>query len=118
MLSLNRVTLTGPLGKDPETTPAGDTTATKFSIAVNEEWKDDAGEKQKRVNWFQVVVWNGNGENVALHLKKGSHVAIDGSLRSSEWNDKESGQKRFGVEIVANRVLFLDKKGEDKKKRK
>ena len=113
MRSLNRVIVTGHLGKDPETTPAGATTVTKFSIAVNDEWKQD-GEKQQRVNWLNVAVFNGNGENVSQFLKKGSHVLIEGSLRTSEWEDKESGQKRWAVEIVATQVIFLDKRTEPK----
>jgi single-strand DNA-binding protein len=110
MRSLNRVIISGHLGKDPETTPAGATTVTKFSLAVNDRWKDSAGEKQERVNWLNVSVWNGNGENIAGMLKKGSHVLVEGSIRTSEWDDKESGQKRYGFEVVASQVIFLDRK--------
>jgi len=114
MRSLNRVIVSGHLGKDPETSPAGTTTVTKFSIAVNDRWKDSAGEKQERVNWLNVAVFNGNGDNVAEFLHKGSHVLIEGALRTSEWEDKESGQKRWATEIVASQVIFLDKKAEPK----
>lgn len=114
MRSLNRVIVSGHLGKDPETSPAGTTTVTKFSIAVNDNWKDAAGEKQERVNWLNVAVFNGNGENAAEFLHKGSHVLIEGSLRTSEWEDKESGHKRWATEIVASQVIFLDKKTEPK----
>lgn len=114
MRSLNRVIVTGHLGKDPETTPAGGTTVTKFSLAVNDRWKDDKGEKQERVNWLNISVFNGNGESVAGMLKKGAHVLVEGSIRTSEWEDKESGQKRYGFEVVASQVIFLDKKGEPK----
>jgi single-strand DNA-binding protein len=113
--NLNRVILTGYLGKDPEVQPAGATTVTKFSVAVTDRWKDGAGEKQERTNWLNVVVWNGNGENVAQYLKKGSHVLIEGSLRVSEWDDKESGQKRWRTEVHASQVIFLDKKPEETK---
>lgn len=115
MNNLNRVILTGYLGKDPEIQPAGATTVTKFSVAVTDRWKDGAGEKQERTNWLNVVVWNGNGENVAQYLKKGSHVLIEGSLRVSEWDDKESGQKRSRTEVHASQVIFLDKKPEETK---
>jgi single-strand DNA-binding protein len=113
--NLNRVILTGYLGKDPETQPAGATTVTKFSVAVTDRWKDGAGEKQERTNWLSIVVWNGNGENVAQYLKKGSHVLVEGSLRVSEWDDKESGQKRWRTEVHASQVIFLDKKPEETK---
>lgn len=112
MRSLNRVIVSGHLGKDPETSAAGTTTVTKFSIAVNDRWKDSAGEKQERVNWLNVAVFNGNGENVSQFLHKGSHVLVEGSLRTSEWDDKESGQKRWATEIVASQVIFLEKKAE------
>ena len=115
MNNLNRVILTGYLGKDPETQPAGATTVTKFSVAVTDRWKDGAGEKQDRTNWLSIVVWNGNGENVAQYLKKGSHVLIEGSLRVSEWDDKDSGQKRSRTEVHASQVIFLDKKPEETK---
>ena len=115
MNNLNRVILTGYLGKDPETQPAGATTVTKFSVAVTDRWKDGSGEKQERTNWLNIVVWNGNGENVAQYLKKGSHVLIEGSLRVSEWDDKDSGQKRSRTEVHASQVIFLDKKPEETK---
>jgi single-strand DNA-binding protein len=114
MRSLNRVIVTGHLGKDPETTPAGSTTVTKFSLAVNDRWKDGEGEKQERVNWLTVSVFNGNGDNVSAYLTKGAYVLVEGSIRTSEWQDKESGQKRWGFEIVASQVIFLDKKAEPK----
>lgn len=113
MNNLNRVIVTGYLGKDPETQPAAATTVTKFSLAVADRWKDGAGEKQERTNWINIVVWNGNGENVAQFLKKGSHVLVEGSLRVSEWDDKESGQKRWRTEVHASQVIFLDKKPEE-----
>ena len=117
MRSLNRVIVSGHFGKDPETTPAGTTTVTKFSLAVNDRWKDDQGEKQERVNWLTISVFNGNGENAAQYLKKGAHVLVEGSIRTSEWDDKDTGQKRWGFEIVASQVIFLDKKAAEKKSR-
>lgn len=116
MLNFNRVVITGYLGKDPETQTAGETTVTRFSVAVTDRWKDGQGEKQKRTNWLYVAVWNGNGENVSQYLKKGAHVLVEGSLRTSEWDDKETGQKRYKTEIVASQVIFLDKKAEKKSK--
>jgi single-strand DNA-binding protein len=113
--NLNRVIISGYLGKDPEVQPAGATTVTKFSVAVTDRWKDGSGEKQERTNWINIVVWNGNGENVAQYLKKGSHVLIEGSLRVSEWDDKESGQKRWRTEVHASQIIFLDKKPEETK---
>jgi single-strand DNA-binding protein len=117
MRSLNRVILTGHLGKDPETTPAGDTTVTKFSLGVNDRWKNGAGEKQERTNWVNVTTFNGAGDPLTQYLKSGSHVLVEGSIRTSEWTDKESGQKRWGFEIIASQVIFLEKKGQPKQTR-
>ncbi len=110
MQNLNRVIVTGYLGKDPETAPAGATTVTKFSVAVTDRWKDSDDQKHEHTNWFNVTTWNGQGENLAQYLHKGSHVLIEGALRTSEWDDKETGQKRWKTEIVASKVIFLDPK--------
>lgn len=115
MSNFNRVIITGYLGQDPETRSVStESSVTTFSIAVTDRWKDNAGEKQERVNWFNVAAWNGLGENAATNLKKGAHVLIEGSLRVNEWDDKESGQKRSRVEIVASDIKYLTrKKAED-----
>jgi single-strand DNA-binding protein len=112
MPNLNRVILIGYLGADPETKPAGETTVTKFNLAVTDRWTDKAGEKQEHTNWIPVTVWNGRGEQVTPYIKKGSCVLVEGSLRTSEWDDKQSGQKRWGFEVVASSIIFLDKKAQ------
>lgn len=111
MSNFNRVIITGYIGQDPETRIVGsESSVTTFSIAVTDRWKDGKGEKQERVNWFNIAAWNGLGENAAANLKKGAHVLIEGSLRVNEWEDKESGQKRSRVEIVASDIKYLNKK--------
>lgn len=106
-MNLNRVFLSGNLGKDPERDNGG---PAKFSLAVNDRWKDDKGEKQERTNWIQVVAWNGTADTAMQYLKKGAPVLVEGSLRTSEWDDKETGQKRYKTEVVASSVHFLGKK--------
>lgn len=106
MPNFNRVIVAGHLGGDPESNGSG---PTRFSLAVNDRWKDTAGEKQERTNWFPVVAWNGVAE-AAQRLHKGSAVLVEGSLRQNEWDDKESGEKRSRVEIVASSIVFLSKK--------
>lgn len=110
MLDYNHVVVTGRLGRDPETSEAGESTVTRFSVAVNDRWKE--GETtQEHVNWIPVAVWNKNGENAAKYLKKGSRVLIEGTLRVSQW-ETDNGEKKYRTEVVARKVIFLDKKGE------
>lgn len=112
-MNFNRVIVTGYLGNDPEQRGSGDNRPTNFSIAVTDRWKDAAGEKQERTNWFNVVAWNGLGDTAVQHIKKGSHVLVEGSLRTNEWEDKESGEKRSRIEIVATSIVFLNKKPDE-----
>lgn len=115
MPNLNRVTLIGHLGADPEVKPAGTTTVTKFSLAVTDRWKDNKGEKQEHTNWIPVTVWNGRGENLPEYIHKGSLVLVEGSIRVSQFG--EGDERRYYTEVVAVNVIFLDKKPSEKKTR-
>jgi single-strand DNA-binding protein len=106
MPNFNRVIIAGHLGQDPETKEGG---PTRFSIAVNDRWKDGEGQKQERTNWFTVVAWNGVADS-ARKLHKGQAVLIEGSLRENQWTDDETQQKRSRVEIVAASIVFLSPK--------
>jgi single-strand DNA-binding protein len=111
--SVNKVTLIGNLGKDPETkfTPQGKAVA-KFSLATNERFKDKAGEWQDRTEWHNVVLWERLAEIAGEYLKKGGKVYIEGRLSTHSWDDKETGQKKYMTEIVANDLVLLDRKEE------
>lgn len=113
---INKVTLVGRLGKDPETRSAGSTSVTKFTVATDEKFTDKAGEKQERTEWHNVVAWGKLGEICAKYLKKGKLVYIEGSIRTDSWDDKESGQKRYRTEIIAGVMKMLDRaeKGESR----
>ena len=110
--SLNKVTLIGNLGKDPELryTNSGVPVAT-FSVATNEQWKDSEGNTQERTEWHNIVAWQKLAEICAEYLKKGSKVYIEGRLQTRSWDDKNTGQKRYTTEIVANDMIMLDPKG-------
>lgn len=108
MPNLNRVTLIGYLGGDPETKQAGESTVTTFTLAVADRWKDEKGEKKEHTNWIPVAAWNGKGENLPQYIKKGSCVLIEGSLRVATY--EEEGTRRYYTEVVASNVVFLDKK--------
>ena len=110
--SLNKVTLIGNLGKDPELryTNSGVPVAT-FSLATNEMWKDQEGNTQERTEWHNVVAWQKLAEICGEYLKKGSKVYIEGRLQTRSWDDKNTGQKRYSTEIVAADMIMLDARG-------
>ena len=112
--SVNKVILIGNLGKDPEVkyTPSG-TAVAKFSLATNERYKDKGGEWQDRTEWHNVVAWQRLAEIVGEYVKKGSKLYIEGRLQTSSWDDKESGQKRYKTEVIANDLVLLSGRGED-----
>ncbi len=111
--SVNKVILVGNLGKDPEVkyTPSGVAVA-KFSLATNERFKDKNGEWQDRTEWHNIVAWQRLAEIVGEYVKKGSKLYIEGKLQTSSWDDKESGQKKYRTEIVANDLVLLSGRGE------
>jgi single-strand DNA-binding protein len=106
--SVNKVILVGNLGSDPELRflPSGSAVA-NFSIATNEKWRDKDGNKQERVEWHRIVVWNTLAEICTQYLHKGSSVYIEGKLQTREWEDKD-GNKRWTTQVVGWSVQFLD----------
>lgn len=107
----NRVQLIGHLGNDPEIkTFDGKKTMARFSVATNETYKKESGEKVTETQWHNVVAWNGTAKIVEKLLKKGSEVALEGKLTTRSWEDKE-GNKRYITEVVANDLLLLKSKG-------
>jgi len=111
--SVNKVILVGRLGKDPEvkSTPSG-TTVTKFSIATDEKFTDKSGEKQERTEWHNIVAWAKLGEICGQYLRKGKLVYIEGSLRTDSWEDKETKQKKYRTEVIAQTMQMLDRAGD------
>jgi single-strand DNA-binding protein len=106
--SVNKVILIGNLGKDPEVkyTPSGAPVA-KLTLATNERYKDKGGEWQDRTEWHNVVLWQRLAEIAGEYLKKGSKVYIEGRLQTRSWEDKQTNQKRYMTEIVANDLVLL-----------
>jgi single-strand DNA-binding protein len=111
---INKVILVGRLGKDPEirSTPGGNTVA-KFTVATDEKFTDRSGEKQERTEWHNIAAWGKLGEICGQYLRKGKLVYIEGSIRTESWDDKESGQKKYRTEIVANTMKMLDRRGDE-----
>lgn len=104
----NSVQLIGNLGNAPEiVTLESSKKLAKFSLAVNESYKNANGEKVDNTNWFNVVAWGKSAELIEQLLNKGSQVAINGKLSSRSYEDKE-GQKKYVTEIILNEFLLLD----------
>lgn len=109
---LNSVRLIGRLGRDPELRYAQNgSPICNLRVATDESYTDRDGNKVDRVEWHTVVVFNKAAENCANYLAKGSLVFVDGSLQTRKWQD-QSGQDRYSTEIKAQRVQFLDRKGD------
>lgn len=106
-MGVNRVTLVGRLGADPEVKrmPNGNA-VTSFSLATTETWKGKDGEKRERVEWHRIVVWGKLAEICGEHLNKGRLVYIEGKLQTRDWEDK-NGNKRKTTEIIAETIQFL-----------
>jgi single-strand DNA-binding protein len=107
-MSVNRVTLIGYLGGDPEARflPSGQHVA-NFSVATDEYYVDKNGERREQVEWHNVVAFAKLAEICKEYLKKGRQVYVEGRLRSREYEARNGGGKRQRTEIVALRVQFL-----------
>jgi single-strand DNA-binding protein len=117
--SLNRVTLIGHLGADPEVRSLRDgSTIVTFSLATSERWKDrNSGETREQTEWHRIVIFNpGLAKLAEQYLQRGSRILIEGKLRTNKWQD-QSGQDRYTTEIAVtpyNGLLtFLDGRRND-----
>jgi single-strand DNA-binding protein len=106
--SVNKVTLLGNVGKDPEirSTPGGTMVAT-FGLATSDRQKDAQGNWQDRTEWHNLVAFSRTAEIIRDYVKKGSKLYVEGTLRTSNWDDKQSGQKRYKTEIIVNELVLL-----------
>jgi len=115
---LNRATLIGRLGADPEVShTSGGTTVVKMRIATSETWRDkSSGERKERTQWHSVVIWNeGIGKVAQQYLSKGSKVMVEGQIETRKWQDRD-GQDRYSTEIVLRsfgaQLILLGSKGD------
>jgi single-strand DNA-binding protein len=108
--SLNKVIIIGNLGGDPEMrfTPSGNSVTT-FSVATNRVFNSADGQRKEETEWFSVVTWSKLAENCNRFLTKGQRIYVEGRLHTRTW-DGQDGQKHTRTEIIANNVIFLDRK--------
>src|SRR3989344_4423308 len=104
---LNKALLIGNLTRDPElrSLPSG-VKVCSFSLATNRVWKDKNGARQESTDYHNVVVFGRQAETVAQYMKKGSSILVEGRMQTRSWDDKNSGEKKYRTEIVADRTQF------------
>ncbi|MBM4194511.1 MAG: single-stranded DNA-binding protein [Gemmatimonadetes bacterium] len=115
--SLNKVTLIGNLGNDPEirTTTGGNKVA-QFSVATSRQWSSAAGEKQEKTEWHKCVAWNQGSRGTGLadiiekYVRKGDKIFVEGRIEYRQYQDKEN-QTRYVTEINVREILLLGGRG-------
>jgi single-strand DNA-binding protein len=108
MANLNRVLLIGNLTRDPEVryTPKG-TAVAEMSLAINRYTQTEGGEKKEEVTFVDVTLWARLAEISGEYLKKGKPVFIEGRLQLDTWDDKQTGQKRSRLRVIAESMQLL-----------
>jgi len=110
MRGLNKVTLIGNLGKDPDIQVLdGNVPVAKFSLATSETYRDKSGQLHTSTDWHTVVLWRGLAELAQAYLRKGSLVYLEGKLKTRHYDDA-AGTRHYVTEIVGEQLLLLDKK--------
>ena len=108
-MSINRVTISGNLGNDPELrSTASGMQVLSFSVAVNDRVKGANGEYEDRANWISCTMFGNRAESVSKYLSKGSKVAIEGKLRRSQW--ERDGQKRSKIEVIVDEIELMQQR--------
>jgi single-strand DNA-binding protein len=113
---INKATLVGRLGKDPEVRHTADgAMVTSFSVATDEQWKDKNGEKVQKTEWHKIVTFGKLAEICGQYLTKGKLIYLEGRIQTRSWENKD-GAKMYTTEIVADTMKMLDSKGDGQQK--
>ena len=105
----NKVQLIGHVGQEPEIkTFDGGKKVVNFTLATNDSYKNEKGEKVEQTEWHRVSAWGKVADIIEKYVAKGKEVAIEGKLTHRSYDDK-NGEKRFITEVVANDILLLGK---------
>jgi single-strand DNA-binding protein len=110
MKSINKVILIGHLGRAPEVRyTQGGAPVANFSLATNEYWTSNTGERQERTEWHKIVAWGKLAEFCQEYLQKGTYLYVEGKLQTRNYDDRD-GVKRYVTEIKATELGLLDRK--------
>jgi single-strand DNA-binding protein len=108
--SINKVILIGHVGRAPEIRyTQGGAPVANFSLATNENWTSNTGERQERTEWHRIVAWRKLAEICQEYVQKGSLLYVEGKLQTRNYEDRD-GVKRYITEIQANNIALLDRK--------
>lgn len=111
MRGVNKVILVGNLGKDPEVQYLdNNVSVARFSLATNDSYKDKDGNRVDQTEWHNITAWRGLAKIAEDYLKKGSRIYLEGKIRTRSWDDKQTGEKKYATEIVADNFIMLDRK--------
>ena len=109
MPDLNKVFLAGRLTREPELRYIQSGTALcKLGLAVSRKFRTKDGEQREETLFINVTCWGKTAEFVGENFHKGRPIVVEGRLKSDEWEDKNTGQKRTSIEVTADRVQSLD----------
>lgn len=109
MPSKNAVSLIGYLGKDPEFSDNNSVQSARLTLATSEKWKDkNSGEWKEKTEWHNISIFGNQAVYASKYLSKGSLVAIEGSLKTDKYTDK-NGIERYATKILAREIQGLDK---------
>ena len=109
--SLNKVTLIGNLGAEPEgRSTTGGTRVATLSLATSRQWNNKEGERQEKTEWHRVVLWNSRSTGLAdlaeKYMTKGDKIYVEGRIEYRTWEDRD-GNTRYSTEINAREVILL-----------
>jgi len=104
----NRVQLIGHVGQEPEVKTVNNKKVAHITLATNDAYKNEKGEKVEQTEWHRLSAWGKTAEIIEKYVTKGKEIAIEGKLTHRSYDDKE-GVKRYITEVVINEVLFLSK---------
>lgn len=107
---INKVTLVGRVGKDPEQHQLETGIVVNFSLATSERWKDKSGEKQESTEWHNCKAFGSLAEIITKYVKKGDLLYIEGKIKTRSW--EKDGTKHYATDIVCNTVKMLSGKSE------
>ncbi|HXH20342.1 MAG TPA: single-stranded DNA-binding protein, partial [Chitinophagales bacterium] len=111
MRGVNKVILIGNLGKDPDVQYIENSVSlARFTLATNDSYKDKDGNRVDQTEWHNIVAWRGLAKIAEDYLKKGSRIYLEGKIRTRSWEDKQTGEKKYATEIVADNLIMLDRK--------
>lgn len=107
-MSVNKVILVGNVGKDPDVRHLeGGVTVARFPLATNETYTDKSGQKVTQTEWHNIVVWRGQADVAEKYVRSGKLLYVEGKLRTSSYEDKETGAKKFFTEVHCTNFRFL-----------